>query len=127
MKYSPLSVKWKILNIFSDPIFELDGTANDRIWEIIDITHDLLQQQYDDLTAEIADLQTQLKCQQKLLNTVQHALKEIQTGRSEKLDPDHHSDGFKELAFAVNDPFDAVSQQQGEKDRSCNHGYLRDF
>jgi len=90
------------LSSFSDPIFELDGTANDRIWEVIDITHDSLQQ-HDELTAEIGDLQNQLKLQQEFLNTVQHALEGIKTGRSERLDPDHYSDGFKELAFAVND------------------------
>jgi uncharacterized protein YoxC len=80
---------------------------------------DMNRMSYDDLIADITNLKKELdvvhRSEQELLNSVQHLLEEIKTGKKARLNPEEYSDISKELAFAVNNALDAISEQQGEK------------
>ena len=74
---------------------------------------------HDKLMAEVADLKAQLDAshvsRQEFLDSVQSIVEDIGSGKDARLNPDHCSDDFKELAYAVNSALHAVSDQEKEK------------
>jgi len=80
---------------------------------------DMSRMSHDELIANIISLKEELdvvrRSEQELLNSIQHLLKEIETEKNDRLNPEQYSDISKELASAVNNALDAISKQEGEK------------